>query len=354
MEQDNPVTEFLQEPHFAVEMGISKRDLTFPDGAEFEMWVFDTEASGRGFPGPTLRPKENEVFHAGIKPSMGPHTIHWHGMEPDPRNDGVGHTSFEIDGRYTYQWRAEPGRVGNPNYGAAGTYFYHCHVNTPLHAQLGLLGPLIVDPVVLPGFPVPAGMRRAFADGPLYDIATESLIMPYSVDPRWHTMGHAAGLSGEDVGLNRFEPTNFYITGGLLDSRVEKDEAVWAPDQLPINIEREGRAPSLMRLLDGNYLPNKIKFKGPDGKYARIAELIAHDGRPYRDTSDPLGPSIPTSMLEDQANRLTTHVVAMGAAERYDILLHPEVPGEYVMSIEWHHWITGAVLGTRTLKLIAS
>lgn len=354
MEQDRPVTEFRQTPQYAVNLGVSGRKLTFPDGADFKMWVFDNDASGRGFPGPSLRPKENEVFHATVEPSLGPHTVHWHGMEPDPRNDGVGHTSFEIDDVYTYQWRAEPGRAGDPNYGAAGTYFYHCHVNTPLHAQMGLLGPLIVDPVVLPEFPVPAGMRRAFADGPLYDIATESLIMPYSVDPRWHELGHAAGLSGEDVGLNRFEPTNFYITGGLLDGRVEEDEAVWAPDQLPINIEREGRAPSLMRLLDGNYLPNKIKFKGPDGKYARIAELIAHDGRPYRDTSDPLGPSIPTSMLEDQANRLTTHVVAMGAAERYDILLHPEVPGEYVMSIEWHHWITGAVLGTRTLKLIAS
>lgn len=354
MQQGSPETEFREEPQFEVKLGVSSRDLVFPDGAEFEMWVFDSDASGRGFPGPTLRPREDQIFHATVEPSMGPHTIHWHGMEPDPRNDGVGHTSFEIDDVYTYQWKPERGRAGDPNYGAAGTYFYHCHVNTPLHAQMGLLGPLIVDPIVLPEFPVPAGMRRAFADGPLYDIATESLMIPYSVDPRWHTLNHAAGLSGEDVGLNRFEPTNFYIGGGLLASRVERDEAVWASTELPINIEAEGRAPSLMRLLDGNYLPNKVRFRGPDGSPARIAELIAHDGRPFRHTSVPGAPAIPTSMSDDPTHRLMTSVVAMGAAERYDVLLHPGAPGVYTMSVEWHHWITGRLLATRSIRLRAS
>ncbi|PRB72910.1 copper oxidase [Arthrobacter sp. MYb213] len=318
------------------------------------MWVFDSEESGRGFPGPTLRPKEGEIFHAYVEPSMGPHTIHWHGMEPDPRNDGVGHTSFEIDDHYTYQWQAEPGRAGNPNYGAAGTYFYHCHVNTPLHAQMGLLGPLVVDPVVLADFPVSAGNRRAFADGPEYDIETESLIMPFSIDRRWHELGHAAGLSGEDVGLNRFEPTHFYITGGLLNSRREREGAVWAPSELPVNVIGNGKAPTLMRLLDGNYLPNKLTFYHPDGSPARIAELISHDGRPFRHSASQYGVAIPTSMHEDPKAHLFTHMLSMGAAERYDILLHPEVSGTYIMVMNWNNWITGARVGRKELRLVAS
>ena len=353
MQQDAPETQFRQAAQLSVELDVANKVLTFPDGAEFEMWVFHSPTSGRGFPGPTLRPKERDIFHARVEPSMGPHTIHWHGMEPDPRNDGVGHTSFEIDDHYTYQWQPEPGRVRDPNYGAAGTYFYHCHVNTPLHAQMGLLGPLVIDPVVLPDFPVGPGNRRAFADGPEYDIATESLIMMYSVDARWHDLGHAAGLSGEDVGLNRFEPQHFYITGGLLNSRREREGAVWAPTELPINVKGNGKAPTLMRLLDGNYLPNKISFHHGDGSPARIAELIAHDGRPYRHTAHPGAPAIPTSMHEDPKAHLFTHVVAMGAAERYDLLLHPEQAGNYTMRIEWNNWITGKTLARRELRLVA-
>ncbi|WP_258142578.1 multicopper oxidase domain-containing protein [Arthrobacter sp. MYb227] len=354
MQQDAPETHFLETPQLSVDLDLSSRDLRFPDGAKFKMWVFHQDSSGRGFPGPTLRPTEKGIFHARVEPSMGPHSIHWHGMEPDPRNDGVGHTSFEIDDHYTYQWQPEPGRTHDPNYGAAGTYFYHCHVNTPLHAQMGLLGPLIIDPIELPGFPVAPGNRRAFADGPEYDIATESLIMPFSIDPRWHKMGHAAGLSGEDVGLNRFEPTHFYITGGLLAQRRETGEEVWAPTQLPINVSGHGKAPSLMRFLDGNYLPNKITFVNPDGTPARIAELVSHDGRPYRHTATPGAPAIPTSMHPDPSAHLFTHTLSMGSAERYDLLLHPPTAGTYTLRIEWRDWITGHKLAHRELPLLAS
>ncbi|MFT4468599.1 multicopper oxidase domain-containing protein [Arthrobacter sulfonylureivorans] len=351
LDLDRPVTEFRQTPHSSVYLEVFNRDLRFDDGATFEMWSFDSPQSGRGFPGPLIRPLEGEIFHATVHPSMGPHTIHWHGLEPDPRNDGVGHTSFEIGGTYTYQWAPEPGRPGDPNYGAAGTYFYHCHVNTVLHAQMGMFGPVIVDPVVHPDYPVTPGARRAFVDGPEYDIDTESILIPYSLDPRWHEMHHAAGLSGEDVGLNRFEPKHFYLMGGELIRRRSGDNRVWSLSALRANVAGGVKKPTLLRILNANYLPNHMHFTTAEGEPVRMAELIAHDGRPFRDTSVPGAPA-PT--CREAGYPLLTSVLAFGAAERYDVILHPPEPGRYRLRVEWEDWITGEILGVREVPITAA
>jgi hypothetical protein len=83
------------------------------------------------YPAPTLRVPRGAVYHAEVGcQGPPPHTIHWHGIEPTPMNDGVGHCSFEVEGKYVYQWQ--------PNF--IGTYFYHCHRNTQQHFEFGLFG----------------------------------------------------------------------------------------------------------------------------------------------------------------------------------------------------------------------
>jgi FtsP/CotA-like multicopper oxidase with cupredoxin domain len=97
----------------------------------------DIPATALGtFPGRTIRVPRGVIFH-GWTEGKGPppHSIHWHGIEPTPMNDGVGHCSMEI-GTYTYQWQ--------PNF--IGSYFYHCHRNTMQHFEFGLYGFLIVEP----------------------------------------------------------------------------------------------------------------------------------------------------------------------------------------------------------------
>lgn len=92
--------------------------------------------NGGFFPGPTIRVPRGAIFHCltqGHGPP--PHTIHWHGLEPTPMNDGVGHCSMEI-GDYIYQLQ--------PNF--IGTYFYHCHRNTVQHFEFGLYGMFLVEP----------------------------------------------------------------------------------------------------------------------------------------------------------------------------------------------------------------
>jgi multicopper oxidase len=97
----------------------------------------DIAATANGvYPGTTIRIPNGSIFHCSTSgKGPPPHTIHWHGMEPTPMNDGVGHCSMEI-GQYTYQWQ--------PTF--IGTYFYHCHRNTMQHFEFGLFGLLLVEP----------------------------------------------------------------------------------------------------------------------------------------------------------------------------------------------------------------
>ncbi len=351
-QEGSPETLFRQRPTRSFELDFFSDRIRFPDGAEHEIWSFENDTSGRRLPAPLLRVTEGDVVHATIKPGKAHHTIHWHGIEPDPRNDGVGHTSFEVSGSYTYQWIPQLGRVGDPNVGSAGTYFYHCHVNTPLHVQMGMFGPLIIDPAPSRTMPLRPGARRAFVDGPQYDVATEAIVVPYAVDPRWHDLNHAAGLSGEDVGLNRFEPKHFYLLGGQL-ARAPRGDGVSSLTSLTARVT-DGRSPdaplpTLLRILNGGYHPTRLRFFDSNRQPARIGEVIAHDGRQYRDTSVPGGPSRPVRDLPGGA--LVTSVLAFGAAERYEILLVPRAPGSYTMTVEWIHWVTGAVMGSRTVPI---
>ena len=111
------------------------------DGAkELVFYTFrdkDNPATGDGnFPAATIRVPRGVIFHSEAEgKGPPPHTIHWHGIEPTPINDGVGHCSMEI-GEYTYQFQ--------PNF--IGTYFYHCHRNTVQHFEFGLYGMLFIDP----------------------------------------------------------------------------------------------------------------------------------------------------------------------------------------------------------------
>src|SRR5437667_2199633 len=112
--------------------------LVMPDGVEIRHWGFEDENGVKTLPSSAIRVMAGDLVQVDLQAAKNRHTIHHHGIEPDMDNDGVGHTSFEVLGHYVYQWR--------PHVANAGTYFYHCHVNTTLHVQMGLFGALVIDP----------------------------------------------------------------------------------------------------------------------------------------------------------------------------------------------------------------
>jgi FtsP/CotA-like multicopper oxidase with cupredoxin domain len=303
--EGSPETPGRVTPDIAFVCKVFNDDLTLPDGRRVEYWGFEDERDRRGFPAPTIRVREGQIVHTTLESSKNAHTIHHHGIETDDANDGVGHTSFEVNGHYTYQWRASQ----------AGTYIYHCHVNTTLHFEMGMWGAIIVDP--------PEGPGRAFRDGPRYDV--EATWAAGGIDPEKHELNHAAGLDGEDDGLNLWKPRYFHITGAFHPDSLTSPRAavITAPG-----------ATILARVINGGYFPQRWTFGGLQ------AEVIASDGRPFGTfaTDDP-----PFDISSPQSFR--TGELLVGSAERYDCLLRPTVPGRYVVRVEHLDWITGEVVG---------
>jgi FtsP/CotA-like multicopper oxidase with cupredoxin domain len=90
-------------------------------------------------PGPEIRVKEGDWVKVNFTNKTHDfHTIHWHGMMVPNEMDGVPlGTQYPVGFGQTFQYlfRAQP----------AGTHFYHCHNMTPLHVQVGMYGPLIIE-----------------------------------------------------------------------------------------------------------------------------------------------------------------------------------------------------------------
>lgn len=274
------------------------------NGQNIKIWGFKDASGGTPFPSPAIRVNQGDITHVTLDVSMMmAHTIHLHGIEPSQFNDGVGHTSFDVQGgQYTYQFR--------PAY--AGSYFYHCHTNTVLHGEMGMYGVLIVDP--------PSGPGTAWNGGPAYDV--EKIWAVDDIDPVWHNLAWDAGLCGADVGLNKFNPKYFIINGVGSDKTPTDTNIIFT-------VTKGKRA--LLRYVQAGYVPQRIKFTNPSGLGG--LKVIAEDGRPLATAE-----TLPVS------NSVASRVCV--SAERLDFYFTPTTVGIYKVEFEFLHWITGAVLGT--------
>ena len=310
----SPATPGRVNPDVVFRRGISMNgSMTMDDGSCVPMWGF-TELDAAGgmmggnfqFPSPPIRVIEDQIVHTELTVGMmnGVHTIHHHGIEPEYHSDGVGHLSHDVSGSFTYQWRPHN----------AGTYFYHCHTNTVLHAEMGMYGALIVDPKPNPNDP--AGTRRAFANGPSYDV--EAIWAVDEIDSRWHQLGWTAGTCGEDVGLNKLEPDYFIITG------VDGAQSALTHPNTAVTMQRNQTL--LVRYICAGYYQQRVNFGG------LTANIVASDGRP-----------LPTPEAK------TSFTAVSG--ERYDCIIKPTRSGTYTVRFDILHWVTNQVLGTARTRI---
>lgn len=278
------------------------------NGISVPIWGFydDTVSSApKVFPAPPIRVKQGEIVHTVLNAMamMAPHTIHHHGIEPSSFNDGVGHYSFDVLGEYTYQWKASQ----------AGTYFYHCHVNTVLHAEMGMYGGLIVDPA--------DGSKRSHANAPLYNV--EAIWAVDDIDPAWHCKPWDAALCGGDAGLNSFNP-NIFCINGLGANLTQTDPRV------KITVPRGQTV--LLRYIMAGYVPQKVVFPSGIG----VVTVVAEDARPLASTQSlGTGPS-----------------VTMTPAERYDFMFTPTTAGNYPVDIYFYNYrtLSGSLVQIGTIR----
>jgi len=302
----SPKTPGLVTPDVSFVRKVFNDKLRFSDGVEVDYWAFKDPADDKPFPSTPLRLRQGQIVHNEIQPAINVHTIHHHGIEPSTFNDGVPDTSFAVSTGYTYQWRAS----------RAGTFFYHCHRNAPLHVQMGMFGFLVIDP--------PGGFGELYAGGPTYEV--EAMWATYDVDPFWRTYNHAAGEQNaiaQGTRLNRFRPRYFTVNG------VDAKQSLTSPKT---TVRARVGQPVLLRNLTGAYFQNVVRFPA-------VLHPVVHmsDGEPL---------PAPTPLPGNQLKTTT--------AERYDLILTPSAPGTHTVTYEFRHWLTNALAGTATAHVIVS
>lgn len=294
-------------------------DLVMPDGVSIRFWGFRSPDNPAMFPNEAIRVRQGQVVHTPLKVRKNVHTIHHHGIEGTTFNDGVGHVSFEVKNRYTYQWRPHE----------AGTFFYHCHVNTTLHVEMGMYGMLIVDP--------PEGPGTAFEGGPVYDV--EGIWAFDEVDPRFHKMSHHEGINclfDKNAGQHFFRPEYFFISG--TPSPFTELDNPPAPYVSPIVNATAGQR-ILIRMLCGGYTINRITFPFP-------VQIIAVDGIPLG------GPANPRTQYAAPIDIPAGQPIEMTTAQRHDIYIPSAPAGNHAVTITFNDWVDDQEYATVTTFVI--
>jgi manganese oxidase len=253
------------------------------DGREIYVWGYSLEPvrGSATLPGPTVEVREGDLVEIhltnlgaaqpGVHPF--PHTVHLHGLDVDQANDGVPETGrvARVGETVTYRFVARH----------AGTYWYHCHVDTVEHLTMGMYGALIVHPTEGPG--------RAWTDGPRYDRAYTLLLS--EVDPAWAE----AIRSDRTPERTRFEPRYFFINGRSFPDTLDH------PDTHLVGHLGER---VLVRLINAGYGWRSMHMHGFH------FEVVATDGRPL-------------------AHPYLKDTISVAPGERYDLLVTLDQVGAY-------------------------
>lgn len=256
---------------------------TLADGKQAYIWGYSlkNEKGTATYPAPTLTVNEGDQVEVTLT-NLGPkregiqslaHTIHFHGLDTDQENDGVPDTHPPVapGSSFTYKFTASH----------AGTYFYHCHVDTVEHLQMGMHGAFIVK--------AKNGVNQAWTGGPAYD--KEYVMLLNEFDPVWHE----AVADGKPYDRTDYHPRYWTINGKSFPDTLNDESTM---------VHAIAGQKILIRFINSGYQEHSIHMHGFHFK------VIASDGRP-----------LPEPLDKD--------TLSIGPAERYDILVTIDQTGEF-------------------------
>ena len=264
-------------------------------GTSVQLWYFDMDLSNSGFMGDRFLPSVHMEMIQGELTSIHfqnasnmDHTIHLHGMDVDQANDGVESTSMAIApfNSFTYQFIAP----------FAGTYHYHCHIDTVLHYHRGMTGTIIVRP---PG----AELNLAWEGGPTFD--EEVLWQLSTYDFTWDAVVESSEVTA------RHRPTVFMLNG-----RESAEAQVCPYTVIKMKVGQTG----YLRVVNQAYQFAKFSLGGLP------FQVVATDGRPMPEP-------------------VTTDSWEIGTGERFDVLFSSSVPFQGLATVDYLDDYTGAVIG---------
>ena len=280
-------------------------NITVDNGGSVRTWYFGNGFNGdRDWAGPIIEATEGDIVKITLRSGM-PHTIHLHGLDVDQANDGVPATSGYIAGSrrngnfgrvdgYTWLGRSYTYTFVAPH---AGTYQYHCHVDTVLHYDMGMHGTIIIRPKS-------GNIEEAWDGGPTF--TQEYVWQMGTFDTTWRS----TNVSGAQT--IRYRPDVFMING--VNGETAKNDPTVA-------ITANAGEKVLIRLNQTSYQGAKVDFGGIP------FEVIASDGRPA-------------------ASAPTVTSLYLTPGERYDILLTMPSSGTYNATVSYYDNRGENIIGT--------
>lgn len=293
--------------------------VTMANGQKVVVWGLVNAVTNQGFnggatitPGPVLEMVEGEPVSVTLS-SMMAHTIHWHGLDVPTAVDGDPDTSGWVGNMPSS--RVDPTKGLGSSFAyiftapPAGTYYYHCHVDTVVHMEMGMMGSIVVRP--------PGGESLVYANGPAFD--KEYIWQLHTFDSTWHKSGHI--VSGP--ANVRYRP-DFFMINGMDGGNLLTDTTV--------AVTASAGQAVLIRLVNFGYLTAEVWLGG------HTFSIVASDGRPMR-----------KNVVKKAAETLI-----IGAGERYEILLDPATPGTFAPEVRYYNALGTLVLGKAATSLVVT
>ncbi|MEO8479824.1 MAG: copper resistance system multicopper oxidase [Gemmatimonadota bacterium] len=299
------LTQPLSDRNGAVDLTIGKQALDIGGRRA------STVAINGTIPGPLLRFREGETVTLNVHNALAEDTsIHWHGIILPNEMDGVPGVTFDgiaPGDTYTYRYQLQQN----------GTYWYHSH--SGLQEQLGVYGPLVIDPAG----PDPVRSDREH----IVMLSDWTFDDPYDVLANLKKMGGYYNFQRRTV-AGLFDRDK---SGSLSDAL--KDRLRWGRMRMDATDIADVTGYTYSYLMNGK--PAVTNWTGlfVPGERVRL-RLINGSAATYFDFRIPGLPMTVVAVDGQHVQPVTVDELRIAIAETYDVIVEPTVAIAYTLFAE--------------------